>query len=211
MRHFEFPQSVMDEIQRDRFNHIDPLVQRRMEVLLLKAHGQPHAMIAKIANMSRATVQRILDLYETGGLSAVRTFHWKTPVSALMPHRLLLEAEFTARPPHTAGEACDRIEKLTGVRRGPTQVREFLRDTMGLRWRKVAAVPVPPKLTLQEHTARQADFLKYEAPAASGRGPGGTASGVLRGCSPFRAVHFPGVDVVQSEAVCQSRVGASTP
>jgi len=146
MRHFEFPQSVMDEIQRDRFNHIDPLVQRRMEVLLLKAHGQPHAMIAKIADVSRATVQRTLDMYGTGGLAAVRTFHWKPPVSALTPHRPLLEAEFAARPPHTVGEACERIEKLTGVRRGPTQVREFLRNTMGLRWRKVAAVPVPPKL-----------------------------------------------------------------
>ncbi len=163
MRRFEFPQSVMAEIQRDRFNHIDPQVQRRMEVLLLKAHGQPHAMIAKMANISRATVQRVLDLYETGGLAAVRTFHWKPHVSALMPHRPLLEAEFTARPPHTVGEACERIEKLTGVRRGPTQVREFLRDTMELRWRKVAAVPVPPKLTLQEHAARQADFLKYGA------------------------------------------------
>ena len=116
-------------------------------------------MIAKIADVSRATVQRTLDMYGTGGLAAVRTFHWKPPVSALTPHRPLLEAEFAARPPHTVGEACERIEKLTGVRRGPTQVREFLRNTMGLRWRKVAAVPVPPKLTLQEHTARQADFL----------------------------------------------------
>ena len=160
MRHFNFSPDVLAAIQRDRFNHVDPLVQRRMEVLLLKAHGQPHAMIAKIANLSRATVQRILDLYEAGGLETVRTFHWKTPVSALTPHRLLLEEEFKARPPHTVGEACERIEKLTGVRRRPTRVREFLRETMELRWRKVAAVPVPPKLTLQEHAARQADFLK---------------------------------------------------
>ena len=60
MRHFNFSPDVLAAIQRDRFNHVDPLVQRRMEVLLLKAHGQPHAMIAKIANLSRATVQRIL-------------------------------------------------------------------------------------------------------------------------------------------------------
>lgn len=31
---------------------------------------------------------------------------------------------------------------------------------MGLRWRKVAAVPVPPKQTLARHAAHQADFLK---------------------------------------------------
>ena len=76
------------------------------------------------------------------------------------PHQALLEGEFRRRPPHTVAEACERIEQLTGVRRGPTQVREFLRETMGLRWRKVAAVPVPPKQTLPEHAATQAAFLK---------------------------------------------------
>jgi transposase len=163
MRHFEFSPNIMTEIERDRFYHVDPQVQRRMEVLWLKAHGEPHVKIAKLAAVSRATVQRVLDLYESGSLAAVRTFHWKTPASALTPHRPLLEEEFAARPPHTVGEACQRIEELTGVRRGPTRVREFLRDTMDLRWRKVAAVPVPPKMTLEEHAARQADFLKYEA------------------------------------------------
>jgi transposase len=163
MRHFEFSPNIMTEIERDRFYHVDPQVQRRMEVLWLKAHGEPHEKIAKLAAVSRATVQRVLDLYESGSLAAVRTFHWKTPASALTPHRPLLEEEFAARPPHTVGEACQRIEKLTGVRRGETRVREFLRDTMDLRWRKVAAVPIPPKMTLEEHAARQADFLKYEA------------------------------------------------
>lgn len=163
MRRFEFPTEIMAEIERDRFCHVDLQVQRRMEVLWLKAHAEPHEKIAKLAAVSRATVQRVLDLYESGSLAAVRTFHWKTPSSALTPHRELLEKEFTERPPHTVGEACDRIEKLTGVRRRPTRVREFLRDTMDLRWRKVAAVPVPPKMTLDEHAARQADFLKYEA------------------------------------------------
>jgi len=160
MRHFEFPPNIMTEIERDRFCHADPAVQRRMEVLWLKAHGETHQKIAKLAAVSRATVQRILDAYEAGSLAAVRTFRWKTPVSALTPHRPLLEEEFAARPPHTVGEACERIEQLTGVRRGPTRVREFLRDTMDLRWRKVAAMPVPPKLTPGEHAAHQADFLK---------------------------------------------------
>lgn len=41
MRHFEFPDTVLAEIQRDRFNPIDPLAQRRMEVLLLKCIASP--------------------------------------------------------------------------------------------------------------------------------------------------------------------------
>ena len=160
MRRFEFSEDVLAEIERDRFRHPDPLVQRRMEVLWLKAHGETHVRIAELAGLSRATVQRVLDQYETGGVQAVRTFYWHVPSSELTPHRSLLEAEFRQRPPHTVAEACERIEQLTGVRRGPTRVREFLRETMGLRWRKVAAVPVPPKQTLPEHAATQAAFLK---------------------------------------------------
>lgn len=160
MRHFEFSQDVLAAIERDRFRHPDPLVRRRMEVLWLKAHGETHVRIAELAGVSRATMQRVLDLYEEGGLEAVRTFHWHVPTSALAPHQSLLEAEFRQRPPHTVAEACERIEQLTGVRRGPTRIGEFLRETMGLRWRKVAAVPVPPKQTLPEHAATQAAFLK---------------------------------------------------
>jgi len=55
-------------------------------------------------------------------------------------------------------EACQRIEALTGVRRKPTRVRKFLRESLQLRWRKVAAVPVPPKLTVEEHAKKQAAF-----------------------------------------------------
>ena len=160
MRRFEFSQDMLIEIERDRFTHPDPLVQRRMEVLWLKAHGETHERIAELAAVARATVQRLLDSFAAGGLEAVRTFHWHVPVSALAPHRPQLEAEFRERPPHTVAEACTRIEQLTGVRRRPSQVRVFLRDALGLRWRKVAAVPVPPKLTLAEHAACQAAFLK---------------------------------------------------
>jgi transposase len=160
MRQIEFSPDVLIEIGRDRFEHMDPAVQRRMEVLWLKAHGETHQRIVELAGLSRPTVQRLLDTYLSGGLAAVRTFHWKVPVSALEPYRLLLEEEFRQRPPHTTAEACERIEQLTHVRRSETRVREFLRDTLGLRWRKVGAVPLPPKLTLPEHAAKQAAFLK---------------------------------------------------
>jgi transposase len=160
MRHFEFSGDVLDEIERDRFKHMDPAVQRRMEALWLKAHGEKHQRIADLSGLSRPTVQRLLDMYQSGGLVAVRTFHWKVPTSALEPHRPRLEAEFRERPPHTVAEACERIERLTQVRRSETRVREFLRDTLKLKWRKVGAVPLPPKLTLPEHAAQQAAFLK---------------------------------------------------
>ena len=160
MRHFNFPQDVLAQIDHDRFEHSDPLVQRRMEMLWLKAHGETHERIAQLAGVSRPTVQRVLEKYLDGGLAAARAYHWKTPISILTEHRPQLEAEFDQHPPHTTVEACLRIEQLTGVRRGPTQVRKFLRNTLKLRWRKTAAVPIPPKQTLAEHAAHQAAFLK---------------------------------------------------
>jgi len=117
MRRIEFSPDVLSEIERDRFKHLEPAVQRRMEALWLKAHGETHQRIAELAGLSRPTVQRLLDTYLSGGLAAVRTFHWKVPVSALDPHRPLLEEEFRQRPPHTTAEACERIKQLTGAKR----------------------------------------------------------------------------------------------
>ena len=160
MRRFQFTDEESQAIAKERFYHPNPRVQRRMEILWLKQHGETHQRIAELAGTSRRTVQRVLDVFAEGGLEAVRQFHEKGRVNALAPHRQSLEEEFRQRPPKVVAEACDRIERLTGVRRQPTQVRLFLRETLGLRWRKVAAIPVPPKKSVEEHAAIQADFLK---------------------------------------------------
>jgi transposase len=167
MRSFQFQEDELEAIERDRFQHPDPHVQRRLEILWLKAQGETHARIAVLAHVARASVQRVLDLFWNGGLEAVRTLNWHQPTSALEIHRPTMEASFLEQPPHTIGEACDRIYQLTGVQRKQTQVRRFLRETLGLRWRKVSAIPVPPKKSVEEHAANQADFLKDEAGTAT--------------------------------------------
>lgn len=160
MRRFDFTDEQLQSIAHDRFHHFDPRVQRRMEILWLKSHGETHERIAKLAEVSRRTVQRLLDIFSAGGLQAAREFHEQGRANGLAPHQLSIEAEFRERPPCIVAEACDRIERLTGVRRRPSQVRLFLRETLGLKWRKVAAIPVPPKSTVPEHAATQAAFLK---------------------------------------------------
>ena len=160
MRQFEFTEEQQAVIARERFYHPNPRVQRRMEMLWLKCHGETHERIAELTGVGRRTVQRVLDIFEAGGLDAVRSFHEKGRENGLTPHQESLEAAFRERPPRTVAEACNRIEELTGVHRGPTQVRKFLRDTLGLNWRKVAAVPVPPKQSVEEHARAQRAFLK---------------------------------------------------
>ena len=160
MRSFQFQAEELQTIERERVQHPDPHVQRRLEILWLKAQGETPARIAVLANVGRATVQRVLDRFWNGGLEAVRSLNGHQPPGALASHRQTIEARFQEQPPHTIGEACDRIFPLTGVQRKPTQVRRFLRETLGLRWRKVSAIPVPPKKSVEEHAANQADFLK---------------------------------------------------
>ncbi|KAA6317526.1 hypothetical protein EZS27_032332, partial [termite gut metagenome] len=43
--------------------------------------------------------------------------------------------------PQSISEAAAKIEALTGIKRGETQIRKFLKD-MGFRCRRVGTVPV---------------------------------------------------------------------
>ena len=61
-------------------------------------------------------------------------------------YRDLIRESFEKQPVRTMAEACDRIFQLTGLRRGPSQVRKFLKD-MGLKFQRVRPIPVPPKKT----------------------------------------------------------------
>ena len=74
--------------------------------------------------------------------------------------RTRLEGYFPKHPPRSAKQAQAVIEQQTGIRRGLSQVRHFLKDRLGLRWRKTGAIPVPPKKTIAEHAREQAAFLK---------------------------------------------------
>src|SRR5262245_34357654 len=131
-----------------------------MEVLWLKSHGLDHDAIALYADVSRRTVQRYLDEYLEGGLPRLHRCPGNHPRSALVDHETSLEEYFQKHPPRSTQQARAVIEQHTGVRRGLSQVRHFLKDRLGLRWRKVGAIPVPPKKTIEEHAREQAAFVQ---------------------------------------------------
>jgi transposase len=162
MRTFTFTAEERRDLAHDRFYHPDPRVQRKMEVLWLKSHGLNHSDIATSADVSRRTVQRYLDEYLDGGLPRLRRCPGQQPRSALVDHETSLEEYFQKHPPRSTKQARALIEQHTGVRRGLRQVRHFLKHRLGLRWREVGAIPVPPKKTIQEHAREQAAFVQEE-------------------------------------------------
>src|SRR5512135_1476112 len=160
MRPIIFSADDRRALAHDRYYHPDPRVQRKMEVLWLKSHDLPHDLLAAYADVSRRTVQRYLDEYLQGGLPRLRRCPWHQPQSALVEHEDSLEEHFRQHPVRSAKQARAIIEQQTGIGRSLTQVRHFLKDRLGLRWRKTGAIPVPPKKTVEEHARDQATFLR---------------------------------------------------
>ena len=160
MRLIIFTAEERSALAHDRFHHPDPRVQRKMEVLWLKSHGLSHDEIAAYADVSRRTVQRYLDEYLEGGLARLRRSSQRQTKGALAEYQDSLEEYFQKHPVRSTKQAQAIIERQTGIRRGLTQVHRFLKDHLGLRWRKTGAIPVPPKKTVEEHAREQATFLR---------------------------------------------------
>jgi transposase len=131
MRDFVFGEGVLAQIRHDRYHHPHPRVQRKMEVLWLKSRGLTHQDIAALADVSPRSVQRYLDEYQEGGLDRVRQLNWQGKPGELDEHLLSLEDYFLEHPPRSAREAQEAIQRLTGVRRGLSQVRAFLKKKSG--------------------------------------------------------------------------------
>ena len=139
----EEQQSMVTE---DRTSHPHPRVREKMLILWMLHCGVTREKAAEVAGVGRATVQRYVAAFRDGGLEGLRRWDVKGQVSELVAYRDLIRASFETTPVRTIAEAGDRTFQLTGLRRGPSQVRKFLKD-LGLKWRFVRAIPVPPKKT----------------------------------------------------------------
>ena len=139
----EEQQRIVDE---ERSCHPNPRIREKMLVLWLLHHGLTRQQAAEIVGVGRATVQRYVAAFREGGLDGLRQWNVHRPVSEMATYRELIRESFEKQPAHTIAEACERIFQLTGLRRGPSQVRKFVKD-LGLKFLRVRPIPVPPKKT----------------------------------------------------------------
>lgn len=130
MARLTFTEPEQQALHQERFEHPHPRVQQRMEVLWLISQGIAYPQAARLAGVSEATVDRYVALYRHGGLEALRELKWGSSTSELLAHRDSLEESFRKNPPHTVAEARQRIKDETGIERGLTQVRAFLKKCL---------------------------------------------------------------------------------
>ena len=128
MAKLAFAEADQQTFHEERFEHPHPRVQQRMEALWLISKGLVYSEVARLSCVSEATVDRYVAIYRKGGLDGLRKLSWgKSSVSELVDHQESLEESFRKNPPHTVAEARQRIKDETGVERGLTQVRAFLK------------------------------------------------------------------------------------
>ena len=139
----EEQQRIVDE---ERSSHPNLRVREKMLVLWLLHSGLTRQKAAEIVGVGRATVQRYVVAFREGGLGGLRRWDLNRPVSEMAGYRDLIRESFEHQPARTVAEAGERIFQLTGLRRGPSQVRKFLKD-LGMKWQRVRAIPVPPQKT----------------------------------------------------------------
>jgi len=123
----EFTPEIIDILNYERYRYPVPLVQRRMWALWLKSQNFQHGQIAKIVDVTENTVREYFQMYIDGGIEKLKEINFYRPESELQVHATSLEAYFRDNPPATIKEAQSKIETLTGIRRGATQIRQFLK------------------------------------------------------------------------------------
>jgi len=154
-----FTPEIIEELHYERFNHPHPRVQLKMEAIYLRGKGFSCKDVCSICKISKWTLINYTKDFTSGGVEALKKFDYSGRSSSLEKHVKTLKEEFGKRPPHTASEAAERIEKLTGVKRKLTQVKAFLKLN-GFKYRK--AGHVPGKRCTEEKKKEQADFLENE-------------------------------------------------
>ena len=133
-------------VNEERSSHPNQRVREKMLVLWLLHKGFTRQQVAGIVGVGRATVQRYVAAFREEGLDGLRQWNVNRPVSEMAAYRELIRESFEKQPVCTVAEAGERIFQLTGLRRGPSQVRKFLKD-LGLKFQRVRVIPVPPKKT----------------------------------------------------------------
>lgn len=125
----EFTPEQTSELRYQHYNHLVPLVQRRMEALLLKAHNLAHGQIEEIIGVTGNTIREYFELYQQGGIEKLKEINYYKPEGELVKHIVSLEAYFRENPPASIKEAQKEIEEITSIKRSETQVREFFKKT----------------------------------------------------------------------------------
>ena len=78
--------------------------------------------------------------YIIGGIEKVKEINFYRPKTEMLEHTSSIESHLKFNPPTSISQASAMIEELTGIKRGITQTRSFLKS-LGFSFRKAGSIP----------------------------------------------------------------------
>jgi transposase len=157
MLKINIPETDIPLLKYWRYNHPHPRVMLKMEVLYLKALDYSNEDIRKITGVCGNTMREYWQHYVEGGIERLKEINFYKPESELSEHSGTIEQYFTENPPSSISEAMAKIEDLTGIKRGETQTRKFLKY---LKFRYIKSCSVPTKALTEEKKTNNVNFWK---------------------------------------------------
>jgi transposase len=142
-------------LKYERYNHPHPRVMLKMDVVHLKSLGFCNDDICKITGVCGNTLREYLKQYASGGIDRLKEINFYRPSSELQEHSSTIEEYFTENPPSSISHAAAIIEKLTGIKRGETQIRKFLKR---LKFKYIKTCSVPSKAMTEEKKTNNENF-----------------------------------------------------
>jgi transposase len=119
----------------------------KMDVLYLKGLGYSNKDICRITGICGNTMRDYWKQYEEGGIERLKEVNFYKPTSQLADHSGSIETYFSENPPTSISQASAIIKELTGIERGETQTRKFLKS---LKFRYIKSYAVPAKAFTDE-------------------------------------------------------------
>jgi transposase len=153
MIHLEIKQEDKEIIAKGRYTEFHPRIMQKYDALHLKDSGLSNKLICKIIGICNNTLLSYFKQYNEGGLARINKISFYHPQSELKQYSGEIEKYFEENPPQSISEAIAKIENLTGIKRGETQVRKFLKDR-GFKLRKIGTIPAMA-LTEEKKTNRE--------------------------------------------------------
>jgi transposase len=145
----------MQLLRKERFTHPHPRVQLKMDVVYLKGLELHNELVCKISNVCDNTMREYLKQYQEGGIERLREVNFNKPCSVLKEYSGTIEQYFTENPPSSISEAAAQIEAITGIKRGETQTRKFLKS---LNFKYIKSCSVPAKALTEEKKTNRKRF-----------------------------------------------------
>jgi len=138
---FKISEAEIEKLSYERYAYPDPMVQKRIFAVYLKATlGWGNRIIGYAVDLHYNAVGQWILVYKQKGFEGLLTNNYGSRKGEIDNHACSILESFKNQPPITASEAAERIKKLTGLVRSDQQVRAFMKRH-GLKFIKCGHIP----------------------------------------------------------------------